>query len=346
MTHKKANAFHLTKNASILTLGLFMLFGTSCHKSTTTTYLGDWMSSADFDGPSRADAVSFVIGDHAYVATGYQKDNTWLNDNWSFDRGTNTWTQMANVPGAGRNSAVAFTIGTTAYVGTGYDGVNYLNDFYSYNTINNTWDTIANYTGTPRIGAVAFASATNGFVGTGYDNGDNWKKDFYSYNPSTNTWSEAPSYNGKVRTDAVAFVINNIAYVATGVNSGSYNQDMWAFDLNSNTWTQKGQIINVLDDTKDDLYTSIQRSNSTVFVMDNIAYLATGYNSGVLSSVWAYDPSADQWTQKTDLEAPAREDAVSFTINGSGFLGLGQNSSIRMGDFWEFAPTATEVANN
>ncbi len=352
MTLKKANAFNLTKNASILTLGLFMMIGASCKKSDTTSdYVGDWVSSADFDGPVRAGAVSFVIGDHAYIATGYQKDLTWLNDNWSYDQNTTTWTQVASMPGVGRTNAVAFTIGTKAYVGTGTSdgGTTFLNDFYSYNTANNTWATIANYAGSARAYAVGFASSTLGYVGTGVD-ADNAKKDFYSYNPLNDTWAQSSSYSGKARQNASTFTINNVAYLVGGVSSGAYLTDFWAFDLATQTWTLKRPIINISDDSYDDLYGSatggIPRSNATAFVMNGIGFLATGYNSGILATVWAYDPGADQWTEKTSLEATARMDAVSFVIGGRGFLGTGQTGTIRLGDFWEFLPNNTQVDNN
>jgi N-acetylneuraminic acid mutarotase len=346
MTHKKANAFHLTKNATILTLGIFMMFGSSCKKSDTTdTYTGDWISSADFDGPGRTEAVSFVVGDHAYITSGYEKDDIRLTDTWSYDQNSSTWSLMASMPGVPRNSAVAFTIGTVAYVGTGYDGTNYLNDFYSYNTATNTWDTIANFTGTPRMGAVGFGLANGkGYVGTGYD--DDWQKDFWVYDPATNQWAQSASYNGKKRTDAVAFVINNRAYLVSGTNNGTYNPDMWQFNPDNGTWAQERQIINVSDDSYDDLYTDIERSNATVFVMSGIAYMSTGTNNGVLASTWAYDPTQDLWTEKTGLEAAPREGAISFSLNNRGYLGLGNNSSVRFDEMWEFAPNNTQVDNN
>lgn len=346
MIQKKANAFHLTKNATILTLGLFMAFGTSCKKSSdsSTTLIGDWFRSNDFEGVARTEAVSFVIGDKAYVATGYQRDDIRLNDLWQYDQASGTWFQKADMPGAPRNSAVAFTIGTNGYVGTGYDGVNYLKDFYRYNSNNNTWDTIADFGGSGRTGAVAFGIGTNGYVGTGFD--DNYLKDFWVYNASNNSWAQTSSLGGTKRSDAVAFTINDKAYVATGVNNGSYPDDVWQFDPASAAWTQKTRLANISDQTFDDNYTSILRSNGSAFVMNNIAYITNGVNSSVVGTTWAYDPSTDVWTQKTSFEATQRQGAVAFSINNRGYVATGNNSSSRFDDMWEFAPNNDKVDNN
>ena len=75
MIQKKAPAFHLTKNATFIALGLVTIFGaSSCSKkddTTTTTTIGDWIRSSDFEGVARTEAVGFVLNGKAYVGTGF-----------------------------------------------------------------------------------------------------------------------------------------------------------------------------------------------------------------------------------------------------------------------------------
>ncbi|KAA5532326.1 galactose oxidase [Taibaiella lutea] len=347
MIQKKAPAFHLTKNAAIVALGLFTVLSASCKKddTPTTTTVGDWMRSSDFEGVARTEAVGFVLNGNAYVGTGYKQDDVRLSDFWAYDQASQTWFQKADMPGAPRNSAVAFTVGSKAYVGTGYDGINQLNDFYSYDPATNKWDTIANFGGSGRYGAVAFSSATKGYVGTGFDG--NYLKDFYSYNPANDTWTQTASLGGTKRQNAVAFTIGDKSYVVTGINNGSYPDDVWEFNAANETWAQKTRIANInADDTYDDLYGSIPRSNASVFVMDNIAYLAGGNSSGLNGTVFAYDPSTDRWTQKTGFEGTIREGAVGFNLNNRGYIVTGNNSGSRFDDMWEFLPNNDVIAGN
>ncbi|MBK9536674.1 MAG: hypothetical protein IPO10_16160 [Flavobacteriales bacterium] len=50
----------------------------------------------------------------------------------------------------------------------------------------------------------------------------------------------------------------------------------------------------------------------------------TGYN---LNDLWAYDPSADTWTQRASIPASPRNGAFAFSMGGLGFIGCGQNGT-------------------
>ena len=104
----------------------------SCAKSTSpsTDTSGNWLKRSEFDGNARTEAASFVIGDTAYIGTGYDGTNRYV-DFWAYDPVQNFWTQHAQFPGIARNSAVGFSVGTFGYIGTGYDGVNMLGDILS-----------------------------------------------------------------------------------------------------------------------------------------------------------------------------------------------------------------------
>jgi N-acetylneuraminic acid mutarotase len=318
----------------------------SCSKSPTTStdIIGNWKRSSEFEGVGRTESVSFIIGDKVYVGGGYDGSNR-LNDFWEFNQVTGTWIRKADFPGTARNSAVAFTVNGKGYVGTGYDGINKLTDFWEYNPTTNTWARIADFAGTARYGAVAFSIGDNGYVTTGYDG--NYLKDLWEYNATTNTWTQKASLTGSKRTDAVAFVYNSKAFVVSGINNGSYLNDFWVYDPATDTWAEKRKISSISDETYDDEYgDNITRSNAAIFLMNGKAYLTNGYRAGVIGSTYEYDITNDTWIQKTALEGPAREGAITFSINNRGYITTGNNSSSKFDDLWEFFPDAVVDATD
>ncbi len=71
-----------------------VLFIFSCTKPSTTDPTdssGNWVKRAECDGNARAYAVSFVIGDTAYIATGVDASNIRYQDVWAYDPIKNYW---------------------------------------------------------------------------------------------------------------------------------------------------------------------------------------------------------------------------------------------------------------
>ncbi len=95
------------------------------------------------NGNVRGEAAGFVIGDTAYVGSGFDGVER-LNDFYAYDATNNSWYQTANFGDSTtsiRNSAVAFAAAGKGYVGTGFDGINMLKDFWQYDPSNNHMDT-------------------------------------------------------------------------------------------------------------------------------------------------------------------------------------------------------------
>jgi N-acetylneuraminic acid mutarotase len=318
----------------------------SCSKSSdddSSDILGDWSRASDFEGVARTEAVSFTIGDNAYVGSGYDGTER-LSDYWVLDATTGTWTQKADMPGTARSSAAAFAVNSKGYVGTGYDGLDKLNDFYEYDPISNTWTRKADLPANARYEATGFALGDKGYITCGFDG--NYLKDLWEYNATTDVWEQKASLGGTKRSGAQVFIIDNAAYIVGGINNGEYPNDFWKYDASSNSWEQKRKITNVSDEEYDDDYTDINRSNGNTLVINGKGYLVCGDRSGVLTSVWQYNPTGDTWETKTALEASGRNGAIAFTVNGAGYITTGSNSSYRFDDLWKFNPDATQVDNN
>ncbi len=344
-----------------LSLVLFIL---SCNKNNSTddptTSSGNWVKRAECDGNARAYAVSFVIGDTAYIATGIDGSNVRYQDVWAYDQNKNYWIQKAQFLGSARNSATAFAVGTKGYIIGGYDGVNRLQDNWQYDQATNKWLQKANLPDVlnapvgsgARYNATGFAIGNFGYVFGGFNGG--YTKDFWQYNPATDTWNNSvfPSYGGSKRSGASVFVYSNKAYIVGGLNNGVAQNDFWVFDpsVPAAPWTQLRNVSNTSSDTYDDDYSDIIRYNAVALVMNNgttpKGYLICGQNGGYTKKTWEYDFASDLWTRKTTYERAEREGAVAFTVKGRGFVGLGKNSSYFLDDLDEWKPADTYDSND
>jgi hypothetical protein len=340
----KRNYFHLLSLFVFLTL-------VSCKKNTIPyTQSGNWVTESQLNGAARSEAVSFVIGNFAYLGTGWDGLNTRYNDFWRYDPTQNVWSQVTSMPdNTQRSSALAFSANNKGYVGTGYDGFNYLKDFYEFDPVLNAWTKKADFAGSARYEGVGFGIGEFGYAGTGFD-GSNALKDFYKYDPSADTWTDV-GFSGNKRYGAVAFTYNNKGYLVTGVNSGTMQTDFWVFNPASDTakWSELNHISNYSSDAFDDSYTTIARWNGAAFVIGDQAYISTGENGIYYTYTWQYTFSTDLWLEKTPFEGPATTGGVGFSVGGLGFIGTGRSSPGQNGasDYLrQFQPNVTQNPND
>jgi hypothetical protein len=322
---------------------LFVLFSlSSCHtNSIPYTQSGNFAAESQLNGPARSEAVSFVIGNLAYVGTGWDGLNTRYADFWVYDPSQNVWAQVTSMPDStARSSAIGMSINGKGYVGTGYNGFNYLTDFYQFDPVANAWSRKADFMGGARYESVAFSIGNFGYAGTGFD-GANALKDFYQYDPSVDQWSVI-GFSGNKRYGAVAFVYNNKGYVVTGVNNSQMQSDFWVFDPTSDTskWAELRHITNYSSESYDDAYTTIARWNGSAMVANNHAYITTGENGVYYNYTWEYDFVNDLWTEKTPYELAPTSGAVGFSLTpntdnavggGGGYIGTGRTSPGQLG---------------
>tara|TARA_B100001245_G_C22860915_1_gene413954 strand:+ start:196 stop:1206 length:1011 start_codon:yes stop_codon:yes gene_type:complete len=315
---------------------LMVLAIASCDETEETEY-GNWVKYSDYEGVTRSSAVSFTIGEYAYVGLGTDGDD-YLLDLWRYDAAKNFWQQMADFPGPGRVSAVSFAANGKGYVTTGFNDdldTEELNDLWEYDPSSNTWTQKTSFPGTARYDAVAFTLNDHGFVGTGYDG--NYLKDFYRYDPTTDTWTQTVSLYGSKREAAVSFVIDNKAYIISGRNNGVYLYDFWAFDAESESWIELS--LNDEDDTYDEFVLALSRYDACSFVLDGTAYVGLGISSTYLTTFYTYDPLTNEWDDEvTTFEGSGRSDAATFVINNVPYVVTGRNSSQRFDDIWAYYP--------
>ncbi|MEN7547235.1 kelch repeat-containing protein [Rapidithrix thailandica] len=298
-----------------------------------TLEYGNWKELSDFEGVVRSGAVSFVMNGKAYVGTGFDGTDR-LQDFWEYDHQKGYWTQKADFPGTARNEAVGFSVGNQGYIGLGYDGEEERGDFWKYDPGSNTWSSVVGFGGSARHGAFSFTLNGIAYVGAGFDGND--LRDFWKYDHENDHWIQVASVGGSKRVNPFAFVVDGRGYVGGGRHNGLYENDLWEYNPEDNTWTEKNKLND--EDTGD---ASLARENPVCFTLDGKVYVCTGYNGGYLADTWEYDPLLDTWTSMPDFEGVARSTAVGFVLDNQAFLATGNNgTSYRFDDLWKFDPTA------
>lgn len=100
-------------------------------------------------------------------------------------------------------------------------------------------------------------------------------------------------------------------------------------------------------------FEGVSRSDAASFVIDNIAYVGTGYTTATsaesrLNDFWKYDPDQDNWYSIAPFPGKARNKAVAFSAGGKGYVGLGTDGTNVLKDFWQYDPGSnswTQVAD-
>jgi N-acetylneuraminic acid mutarotase len=327
------------KLSLLLLLSFFFI-----HLSATRAQTG-WTQKPDYAGGGVWYAISFSIGQKAYVGLGGDGGG-YRNDFWQYDTLSNTWTQKASFPGSPRIWTVSFSINAKGYVGTGQTHDSLLScDFWEYDTLSNSWSQKANFAGTPRNRAVGFSIGNNGYIATGADINGAWQNDLWQYEPLTDTWTQKTSMpNGTNRISAVGFSIGSKGYVGTGLTQywwGNYcYNDLWSYNPDSDSWSQKANLP------------AIGRMDAVGFSINGKGYIGTGVdtNNYWYHDFYEYDTLADSWLQRSNVSQILRYACSGFSIGNKGYIGFGSGVSLNgdtlysyLQDFWEYYPPADTI---
>lgn len=87
-------------------------------------------------------------------------------------------------------------------------------------------------------------------------------------------------------------------------------------------------------------FDGLPRSGAASFVIGEDVYITTGYgtSSTRFTDTWVYDINTSTWSDKASFPGEARNNAVAFSINGKGYVGLGTNGTKMFKDFYEYDP--------
>jgi N-acetylneuraminic acid mutarotase len=213
-----------------------------------------WTRKADFPGKARIEAVTFVIGNYAYLVTGGQMIQGYdlVTECWQYNSITDTWIQKHDFPGISRYGAIAFAIGKNGYLGTGYDTLPsftpVLRDFWEYDTTSDTWTQKHNFGGIARYLASGFAVGGKGYICFGADSANNTfstANDIWEYDTASDSWTQKSNNPTDSLAGASGFVIGNNIYVGTGEHYfpvKAFNH-FWQYNTTTDIWIQQASFL-------------------------------------------------------------------------------------------------------
>ncbi len=324
---------------------------------------------------ARQSPVAWTSGGKLYLFGGYglAEGTTidYLNDLWEYDPATNNWTwlkgeKMQNQPGiygvkgtydannqpGGRLGAMTWALNGKLYLfgGNGYGssgGFGVLNDLWEYDITNNQWKWLKgsdNQNG----------GSTPGTMGVGHVN-------------------NTPS----ARFRSATCTLDNKLYLFGGFANNNFYNDLWMFDVVSNTWTwvKGSSSANQLgtygvQGTAATANTPGARRNLVAWAADGRLYLfgGNGYantaTAGPLNDLWSYQPAINQWTwlkggnainqtgnygtrgiAATSNTPGARENTLGWIADNQLYLFRGQYyypfTNYRQDDIWSY-----DIASN
>jgi N-acetylneuraminic acid mutarotase len=169
----------------------------------------------------------------------------------------------------------------------------------------------------------------------------------YRYDPTNDVWkrmADLPT-TAKGRENAVGFAVNGRGYICGGSFEDFYGKNYfptntWEFNPSTNLWYQRANFPRA-----GGMWMGIG------FTIDSVGYAGLGWAgfttldnpSGEMNDFYKFDPKQNKWTKLNDFPGSPRSDAVGFSMNGKGYVGLGDiiNDNYTMTyfqDFWEYDP--------
>ncbi len=348
----------IIKHFKIITSALIVFATVACNDYSKSPYPSiSFQSISSMPDNGRASAVAWSIDGKGYVALGRSNEKskikggarTQLRDCWSYDPTTDQWTRIADFPDTPRVKAIAAVVNRKAYVGLGYDiekifstdgGDNKpanLRHFWCYDPTTNKWTQMADFPSSASNACVSAVINNEIFIASGFD-GTRFTKEFWSYNTLANKWTEHTKGGYWSPRSSPVFISNNKhTFFGTGFMGNIFN-DWWEYLPDSKTWKRRKSMPDN------------GRTNGLGFSVGERFFVSTGRHTGgdltggkLFSDLVEYDVNKDAWYNRGVLPDGGRENAVSFVINDTVYIGCGENSVLNdenqvLKNFWKFNP--------
>jgi N-acetylneuraminic acid mutarotase len=285
---------------------------------------------------------------------GGRNPSSYCNDTYIYDFVTNTWTnaQANNPPPVRAYHAMAFdkVHGKILLFGGATDSTSY-GDTWAYDYATNSWTNMnPGSSPQPLSGhTMAFDSMNQRIIlFGGSDNNNKDSNVTWAYSFEENTWKDLHATNPPTARHYHGMVFDENQQKAI-VYGGTFGQgdlsDTWAYDPNSNSWSERkpngspGPTSHILGGMAYD-----SKNSRTVLFggwggVDSTAYEGT-YQAQPKSSTWIYDYASNSWTTlKTDKSPSARYfHCLSFdSTRGLVWLVGGGSNFVTSKDTWSLS---------
>lgn len=286
----------------------------------------------------RASAISFVVGDYAYVFGGRDAEEHYLNDLWRYDMSNDTWTSMGVTPLKGRVNATACVHNGIAYLGLGFNGqysssTGYLSDWWSYDANTNTWQQLSDFPANTTARAISLVGDGELYVGYGFC--WTYERDMYRYDIAKNTWSfidvhlDRKAFTFPTRSFGGVGATCQTRYFA-GTGFRAYSLNWWGEFLPEGDWVKRKNVPGYKRTTA-----ACTATNDFVYVIGGMHFGGVNTDGKILSDIQQYNPRTDDWRHVGNLPEGGRMNHVAFSVGNRVYVGLGENEDIQIcGDLY------------
>ena len=286
----------------------------------------------------RAAAVSFVVGEYAYVFGGRDAEGNYLNDLWRYDIANDAWTSMRETPLRSRVNATACVHNGIVYIGLGFNGqysnsTGYLSDWWSYNASTDTWQQLSDFPANTTARAISLVGDGELYVGYGFC--WTYERDMYRYNIAEDMWSfidvhlDRKAFTFPTRSfGGVGTTCQNRYFAGTGFRA--YSLNWWGEFLPEGAWVKRKNVPGYKRTTA-----ACAATKDFVYVIGGIHFGGVNTDGKVLSDIQQYNPSTDNWQYVGNLPDGGRMNHIAFSVGNRVYVGLGENEDIQVcGDLY------------
>jgi len=207
-------------------------------------------NAVDEGGPTRREGQRAQVTDNLYIFGGVDNQIFFktYNELWQYDFSTCSWTNFSFtglVPSARAYHTLNYLGNNQFLIFGGYDFENNTvsDSCWLFNSAANSWTPVNTALPPNRAYHTALTDSSNTFVYlfSGVDSNGNLLEDMWSYSIYTNSWSTVVANNGNspaARKGHVMWLVGDFIYIYGGDDNQTVFDDLWSFNLNTNTWTE------------------------------------------------------------------------------------------------------------
>ena len=286
----------------------------------------------------RASAISFVVGEYAYVFGGRDADGHYLNDLWRYNIADDTWISMGETPLQGRVNATACIHYGMVYIGLGFNGkysnsTGYLSDWWSYDVATDTWKQLSNFPANTTTRAISLVGDGELYVGYGFC--WTYERDIYRYDIASNTWTfidvhlDRKAFTFPMRSfGGVGATCQNRHFAGTGFRI--YSLNWWGEFLPEGEWIKRKDVPG-----SKRTIAACATTNNFVYVIGGMHFGGVNTDGKVLDDIQQYNPRTDSWLHVGNLPDGGRMNHIAFSVDKRVYVGLGENEDIQVcGDLY------------
>ncbi len=274
-------------------------------------------------------AVSFVVGDKAYVFGGRNQNGDYQNVLWEYDLVTDQWKSLGATPLVARVNATACVVNDTVYIGLGYTGGGiykekpYLKDFWQFVPSTNEWIRLADYPNSNTDKCVTFATDDALYIGCGF--AYYFALDMCRFDLKTKAWSMMPKNEDK-RIIAMMGMsgaqVNNRCFVGNGYTTTRPNY-WYEYDIKTGGFTHRESIPG-----KARCCAAATAKGEYVYIIGGQHFGGSETSQIFYDEIQRYNPTTDSWTLCGHIPSGGVQNLVAFTWKNRVYFGLGEDKNL------------------